>query len=132
MDAIGAVSRAIHPDISVMSVITGHFGGLFYCLKTNERKELTMYALKNITTTPDGRRVEMVQALGDNYTLELKPNDAAPDVVARVHYNSGENRPCIEIVRSDEAYITTLTGDTVRGICRGEHKQREDLATTSR
>lgn len=81
-----------------------------------------MYALKIITLTPDNRSVERVQVLGDRYELEFSPKDAGEDIAAHVHYFSGDNIPVEVVKKTDEAYITTLNGDTVRVICRAHTK----------
>lgn len=78
-----------------------------------------MYALKIMTTTPDNRLVERVQVLGERYELEFYPKDAGEDVSAYVHYFPGDGIPAEVIKKTDEAYITTLEGQTVRVICRG-------------
>lgn len=79
-----------------------------------------MYALKKITTI-DGRKVEEVRVLGGMYRLEFHPEDAL--VAASVEYSDGANMPHVQIARTDEAYITTLEGTTVRFICRGRPKR---------
>ncbi|AGH74044.1 hypothetical protein ACOGYQ_000180 [Edwardsiella piscicida] len=84
-----------------------------------------MYALKKITVTNDGRCVEEVHVLGSMYRLEFHPQD--PKQAASVEYFRRGNTPNISIAKSDEAYITTLTGDTVRCICRGDASARQAL-----
>ena len=84
-----------------------------------------MYALKKITVTNDGRHVEEVYVLGDMYRLEFHPQD--PKLAASIEYCRGGSLPSISITRSDEAYIITLAGDTVRRICRGDVKVRQSL-----
>lgn len=85
-----------------------------------------MYALKKITVTPDGRQVEESFILGDMYRLEMHKDHL--QLAASIEYQKGDSTPCITIDRSDEAYITTLTGDTVRHVCRGDHKARQNMA----
>jgi len=91
-----------------------------------------MYALKTITVTPKGRQVELVRALGDWYSLEFKPSEIESDVVARIEYSCGTSTPCIEIHKSDEAYITTMKGETVRHVCRGDAAERKRIAEVNR
>lgn len=92
-----------------------------------------MYALKKITVTSNGRQVEEVHVLGNWYRLEMKPEGVAPEIIAHVERSDENgNIPNISIHRTDEAYITTLTGETVRHICRGDHKEREKLAQERR
>ncbi|EFA9346431.1 TPA: hypothetical protein JWK76_003908 [Escherichia coli] len=85
-----------------------------------------MYALKKITVTEDGRQVEEVHVLGDMYRLEFYPRDT--HLAAKIEYCLGGDIPCIPVEKEDEAYITTLTGDTVRCICRGDSKARNEIA----
>ncbi|WP_340618845.1 hypothetical protein [Xenorhabdus entomophaga] len=77
-----------------------------------------MYALKLITVR-NGRSVEESWILGDMYRLEFYPKDS-PDVIARVEHSQNGNLINRDIKKTDQAYITTLTGDTVRTICRGQ------------
>jgi hypothetical protein len=84
-----------------------------------------MYALKKITITPNGRHVEECFILGNMYRLEFHPDD--PLLAATIEYSDGVSMPSLPIYRSDEAYITTLTGETVRRVCRGNQKEREKL-----
>ena len=87
-----------------------------------------MYALKLITVTPDGRQVEEMHALGNMYRLELM-RDHTSTLAARIEdVNEKGDTPSFDIDKSDEAYITTLTGETVRHICRGDFKARDDRA----
>lgn len=84
-----------------------------------------MYALKLITVR-NGRQVEEVHVLGNMYRLEMLKDHA--DLAARVeHVNEKGDTPNFDIVKSDEAYITTLTGETIRHICRGDREIRESL-----
>ncbi|MDY3572329.1 hypothetical protein [Enterobacter hormaechei] len=85
-----------------------------------------MYALKRITVTVDGRHVEESRVLGNMYRLQFHPDN--PTVAASIEYAEDDGIPTIEIYRADEAYITTINGDTVRSICRGDLLQRETLA----
>ncbi|BDI41698.1 TPA: hypothetical protein ACGJUX_003736 [Escherichia coli] len=85
-----------------------------------------MYALKKITVTEDGRQVEEVHVLGDMYRLEFYPRDT--HLAAKIEYCRDGNTPCIPVEKEDEVYITTLTGDTVRCICRGDSKARDEIA----
>lgn len=85
----------------------------------------SMYALKKITVTNDGRHVEEMYVLGRMYRLEFHHQD--PNLVASVEYCWRGNTPSISIAKSDEAYITTLAGDTVRCICRGDANARQTL-----
>ncbi len=78
-----------------------------------------MYALKHLKSTTDGRNVEESTILGDFYRLEFAPADAGEAIAARVEYSNGADVPCIEIRKNERAFITTLTGDTVRIISRG-------------
>lgn len=85
-----------------------------------------MYALKRMTVTVDGRQVEEVRVLGDMYRLEVYPPDSP--IVAQIEYSHGANMPCIQVERTDKAYITTIAGDTVRAISRGDAKARQEKA----
>ncbi|EFO1495307.1 TPA: hypothetical protein ACF65L_000395 [Salmonella enterica] len=85
-----------------------------------------MYALKKITVTEDGRQVEEVHVLGNMYRLEFYPRNT--HLAAQVEYCQDGNVPCISVEKTDEAYITTLVGDTVRCICRGDTKARNEIA----
>ncbi len=85
-----------------------------------------MYALKKITVTKDGRQVEEVHVLGNMYRLEFYPRDT--HLAAKIEYCLGGDIPCIPVEKEDEVYITTLTGDTVRCICRGDSKARNEIA----
>ncbi|MDC9624068.1 hypothetical protein PSI22_21175, partial [Xenorhabdus sp. XENO-7] len=77
-------------------------------------------ALKLITER-NGRSVEESWILGNMYRLEFYPNDAAQleGVIARVEHSQNGNLINHDIKKTDQAYITTLTGDTVRTVCRG-------------
>lgn len=77
-----------------------------------------MYALKLITEC-NGRKVEEVHHLGGMYRLEIYPVSDNPDIAARLEHTTKEGIPSFDIKRTDHAYITTVTGDTVRVICRG-------------
>ncbi|MEQ5350176.1 MULTISPECIES: hypothetical protein [Proteus] len=77
-----------------------------------------MYALKLITER-EGRKVEEVHYLGEMYRLEFYPEPGNKDIVARVEHTKKDSIPSFDIKRTDQAYITTVTGDTVRVICRG-------------
>ncbi|CDM90590.1 hypothetical protein [Xenorhabdus bovienii] len=77
-----------------------------------------MYALKLITER-NGRSVEESWILGDMYRLEFCPKDVADNVIARVEHSHNGNLINHDIKKADQAYITTLTGDTVRTVCRG-------------
>ncbi len=79
-----------------------------------------MYALKKITVMEDGRQVEEVHVLGICIAMEFYPRNTHP--AAQVEYCLDGNVPCISVEKTDEAYITTLAGDTVRCICRGDSK----------
>ncbi|EFN7178230.1 hypothetical protein KV369_001994 [Escherichia coli] len=85
-----------------------------------------MYALKKITVTEDGRQVEEVHVLGNMYRLEFYPRNT--HLAAQVEYCRDGNVPCISVEKTDEAYITMLAGDTVRCICRGDSKARDEIA----
>ncbi|UMR99274.1 hypothetical protein [Escherichia coli] len=85
-----------------------------------------MYALKRITVTADGRQVEEVRVLGDMYRLEIYPPGSP--LAAQIEYCQGGSIPCIQVERTDAAYITTIAGDTVRAISRGDAKAREEKA----
>ncbi|ENU4538363.1 hypothetical protein ACFH3V_005031 [Escherichia coli] len=85
-----------------------------------------MYALKKITVTVDGRQVEEVMVLGDMYRLEFYPPDSP--LAAKIEFSQGGNMPCIQVERTDEAYITTIAGDTVRAVSRGDAKARQEKA----
>ncbi|MDK9364183.1 hypothetical protein [Lelliottia wanjuensis] len=88
-----------------------------------------MYALKLITVTFDGRQVETSHILGKWYRLEMPPEGVPVDVIARVEYsNDVGDIPCFDICRTDEAYITLLTGETVRHVVRGDAQKRSELA----
>ncbi|NTZ40003.1 hypothetical protein EXW94_20330 [Enterobacter sp. JMULE2] len=87
-----------------------------------------MYALKKITVSPDGRHIEEVTVIGDYYQLEFVPASPASDVVARIHFSNGNRLGAESIIVSDEAYITTIAGKTVRQICPGNFKVRKELA----
>ncbi|MCT6515902.1 hypothetical protein GY03_01200 [Proteus vulgaris] len=78
-----------------------------------------MYALKLITER-EGRKVEEVHCLGDMYRLEFYPESENKDIVARVEHTKKDSIPSFDIKRIDHAYITTVTGDTVRVISRGK------------
>lgn len=78
-----------------------------------------MYALKLITER-EGRKVEESHYLGNMYRLEFYPVVDNPDIAARLEYTTKEGVPAFDIKRIDHAYITTVTGDTVRVICRGK------------
>ncbi|PHM60557.1 hypothetical protein Xsto_03894 [Xenorhabdus stockiae] len=80
-----------------------------------------MYALKLITEK-NGRSVEESWILGDMYRLEFYPKDVAEGVIACVEHTQNGNLINHEIKKTDQAYITTLTGDTVRTVCRGQHR----------
>ncbi|MDE9537091.1 hypothetical protein [Xenorhabdus bovienii] len=77
-----------------------------------------MYALKLITER-NGRSVEESWILGDMYRLEFFPKDVAEGIIARVEHSQNGNLINHDIKKTDQAYITTLTGDTVRTVCRG-------------
>ncbi|AYY82140.1 MULTISPECIES: hypothetical protein [Proteus] len=77
-----------------------------------------MYALKLITER-EGRKVEEVHCLGEMYRLEFYPESENKDIVARVEHTRKDAIPSFDINRTDHAYITTVTGDTVRVISRG-------------
>lgn len=88
-----------------------------------------MYALKKITVTTDGRQVEECHVLGNWYRLDQRPSGVSPDVIARIeHADEKGGIPNISIHKTDEAYITLLNGETVRHVCRGDAKGREQLA----
>lgn len=125
MGATGVAGIAIHPDIKIEFTDKGRFAAFFIAEK-NERTEVRMYALKKITVTEDGRHVEEVHVLGDMYRLEFYPPDA--HLAAKIEYCQDRNMPCIPVEKTDEAYITTLSGDTVRCICRGDSKARNEMA----
>ncbi|MBD2798525.1 hypothetical protein ID856_18845 [Xenorhabdus sp. 18] len=78
-----------------------------------------MYALKLITER-NGRQVEESWILGSMYRLEFHPKEVRDDVIARVEYWQNSSLINLDIKKTDEAYITTLTGDTVRVACRGQ------------
>ncbi|WP_100160165.1 hypothetical protein [Proteus columbae] len=78
-----------------------------------------MYALKLITER-ESRKVEEVHCLGDMYRLEFYPESENKDIVARIEYTKKDSIPSFDIKRIDHAYITTVTGDTVRVISRGK------------
>lgn len=75
-----------------------------------------MYALKLITVRK-GRQVEEMHTLGKMFRLEFHRDDALK--AASVEYADGNDMPSIDILCTDEAYITTLEGKTVRCISRG-------------
>lgn len=103
----------------------GRCGGLFYYSK--KRKNGGTYVrTEKITVTKDGRQVEEVHVLGDMYRLEFYPRDT--HLAAKIEYCRGGDIPCIPVEKEDEAYITTLNGDTVRCICRGDSKARNEIA----
>ena len=77
-----------------------------------------MYALK-LMTEREGRKVEEVHCLGEMYWLEFYPEPENKDIVARVEHTKKDSIPSFDIKRTDQAYITTVAGDTVRVICRG-------------
>ncbi|MTC35242.1 hypothetical protein GKR67_11525 [Providencia alcalifaciens] len=77
-----------------------------------------MYALKLITER-NGRKVEEVHHIGSMYRLEFYPVSENPDIVARLEYTTKDSVPSFDIKRTDHAYTTTVTGDTVRVISRG-------------
>ncbi|MEB8638642.1 hypothetical protein P2G74_01470 [Cronobacter muytjensii] len=91
-----------------------------------------MYALKTITVAPDGRQLEVVRVLGNWYALEQFAPNQKGDLAARIEYLSDGNIHSVDIQRSDEGYITTLNGDTVRHVCRGDLKAREQLMSERR
>ncbi|MDX7993058.1 hypothetical protein [Xenorhabdus littoralis] len=78
-----------------------------------------MYALKLITER-NGCSVEESWILGDMYRLEFYPKDVAEGVIARIENSQNGNLIYHDIKKTDQAYITTLTGDTVRVVCRGQ------------
>ncbi|CDH25080.1 hypothetical protein [Xenorhabdus bovienii] len=78
-----------------------------------------MYALKLITER-NGRSIEESWILGDMYRLEFYPKDVAEGVIARVEYAQNNILINHDIKKTDQAYITTLAGDTVRTVCRGQ------------
>ena len=75
-----------------------------------------MYALKTIGKNTEGKIVESVKAMGEWYNLELEEPSVVEEnphnVVARVSSERGD----VIIVSSQDAYITTLDGTTVRVI----------------
>ena len=77
-----------------------------------------MYSLKLITER-NGRKVEEVHHIGSMYRLEFYPVSENPDIAARLEYTAKEAVPSFDIKRTEQAYITTVTGDTVRVISRG-------------
>ncbi len=97
--------------------IEGHSVAFFV---TYAMRKLPMYALKLITEK-NGRSVEESWILGDMYRLEFYPKGVAGGVIARVEHTQNGNLINHEIKKTDQAYITTLTGDTVRTVCRGQH-----------
>lgn len=78
-----------------------------------------MYTLKLITER-NGHKVEEAHYLGDMYRLEFYPEAECPDIAARVEHMKKDAVPSFDIRRTDRAYITTVTGDTVRVISRGK------------
>ncbi|MBB9070482.1 hypothetical protein FSH80_023770 [Escherichia coli] len=85
-----------------------------------------MYALKKIMVTEDGRQVEEVHVLGDMYRMEFYPRNT--HLAAKIEYCRNGNISCLQVEKTDEAYITTLNGDTMRCICRGDSKARNEIA----
>ncbi|PHM55120.1 hypothetical protein [Xenorhabdus sp. KK7.4] len=77
-----------------------------------------MYALKLITER-NSRKVEESWILGDMYRLEFNPKEVPEHVIARIEHGQNGNLINFDIKNTDQAYITTLTGDTIRVICRG-------------
>lgn len=80
-----------------------------------------MYALKRVRKMPDGRHVEESFILGNMYRLEFYPKEnAEPGVVVRIEYSQNGSTPVFDIKADEQAYITTLTGDTVRILSRSK------------
>ncbi|MFJ2973458.1 hypothetical protein ACIPDS_02100 [Kluyvera sp. NPDC087067] len=79
-----------------------------------------MYALKTIGKNPEGKLVENVRVLGKWYNLEFEESQPLGDntpiesPVARISYADGGETMTAVVNDNQDAYITTLQGDTVR------------------
>lgn len=78
-----------------------------------------MYSLTLIKRSAENRAIYSRQVLGEWYELEFYPEGKDSVVAASIKYGQGDGLPVIEVNRSDEAYITLLTGETVHVVCRG-------------
>ncbi|WP_244570677.1 hypothetical protein, partial [Escherichia coli] len=63
--------------------------------------------------------------LGNMYRLGYYPRNT--DLAAQVEYFRDGNIQCLQVEKTDEAYITTLNGDTAHCICRGDSIARDEI-----